>query len=47
LLYTQDFYGIWPTASVPIEVLAALINSPIVNAFLSTHGFSAHIPQKG
>jgi len=40
LVYTQDFYGIWPTGSLPIEVLAALINSPIVNAFLSTHSFS-------
>ncbi len=37
---TQDFYGIWPTESLPIEVLAALINSPIVNAFLSTHALS-------
>jgi hypothetical protein len=42
LVYTQDFYGIWPTASLPIEVLAALINSPIVNAFLSTHSLSEH-----
>jgi TaqI-like C-terminal specificity domain len=40
LVCTQDFYGIWPTGSLPIEVLAALINSPIVNAFLSTHSFS-------
>jgi len=42
LVCTQDFYGIWPTGSLPIEVLAALINSPIVNAFLSTHSFSEH-----
>ncbi|HWS83957.1 MAG TPA: TaqI-like C-terminal specificity domain-containing protein [Ktedonobacteraceae bacterium] len=40
LVYTQDFYGIWPTGSLPIEVLATLINSPIVNAFLSTHSLS-------
>jgi hypothetical protein len=42
LVFTQDFYGIWPTGSLPIEVLAALINSPIVNAFLSTHALSEH-----
>jgi len=42
LVCTQDFYGIWPMGSLPIEVLAALINSPIVNAFLSTHSLSEH-----
>src|SRR6266849_257374 len=40
LVYTQDFYGIWPTGSLPIEVLAAVINSPIVNAFFSPHSLS-------
>jgi hypothetical protein len=42
LAYTQDFYGIWPTASLPVEVLAALINSPIINAFLTAHSFPEH-----
>jgi hypothetical protein len=43
LVYGEDCYGVWPKGSVPIEVLAALINSPIVNAYLGTHGlFSEH-----
>jgi len=37
LVCTQRFHGIWPTGSLPIEVIAALINSPIVNAFLSVN----------
>ena len=37
LVVTQRFHGIWPTSSIPVEVIAALLNSPIANAFLSTH----------
>jgi len=35
LVCTQRFHGIWPTGSLPIEVIAALLNGPIANAFLS------------
>jgi hypothetical protein len=34
LIYTQNFHGIWPTGSLPIEVIAALLNGPVANAFL-------------
>lgn len=35
LVCTQRFHGIWATGSLPIEVIAALLNGPIANAFLS------------
>lgn len=35
LVCTQRFHGIWATGSVPIEIIAALLNGPIANAFLS------------
>jgi len=35
LVCTQKFHGIWPTDSIPIEVIAALLNGPVANAFLS------------
>lgn len=42
LVCTQNFHGIWPTNSVPIEVIAALLNGPIANAFLSINRTSRH-----
>ncbi len=42
LVCTQSFHGIWATGTVPIEVIATLLNSPIANAFLSTHRTSRH-----
>jgi hypothetical protein len=35
LVCSQRFHGIWPTGDIPIEVIAALINSPVANALLS------------
>lgn len=32
----QRFHGIWPKEDFPLEVLAALLNGPIANAYLST-----------
>ena len=37
LVCTQQFYGIWATGVVPLEVIAALLNSPIANAFIGAH----------
>jgi hypothetical protein len=34
LVASQRYYGIWPNSNIPVEVLAALINGPICNAFL-------------
>ena len=42
LVCYQNFHGIWPTANYPVEVIAALINSPIASAFLSTHRSAWH-----
>ncbi len=33
----ENFDGIWPRGDIPLEVIAALLNGPIANAFLSTH----------
>ena len=37
LVCYQSFHGIWPKDDWPIEVIAALLNGPVANAFLSTH----------
>ncbi|HYT44521.1 MAG TPA: N-6 DNA methylase, partial [Methylomirabilota bacterium] len=42
LVCYQNFHGIWPIADIPVEVIAALLNSPVANAFLSTHRSAWH-----
>jgi len=42
LVCTQSFHGIWPTDVVPIEVIAALLNGPVANAFLNVDGTSRY-----
>jgi hypothetical protein len=42
LICYHNFHGIWPTNNVSIEVIAALLNSPFANAFISTHRASQH-----
>lgn len=37
LVCTQRFHGIWPTSSLPLEVISAVLNGPVANAFLSAH----------
>lgn len=32
----QDFHGVWPKGDVSIEVLAAVLNGPVANAFVAT-----------
>ncbi|KIQ70200.1 Methyltransferase domain protein [Wenxinia marina DSM 24838] len=34
---SQQFSGIWPTASYDIYVLAAILNGPLANAFVTEH----------
>jgi hypothetical protein len=36
LVCFQNFHGIWPIGNLPLEVIAALLNGPVANAFLST-----------
>jgi hypothetical protein len=42
LICYQNFHGIWPKGHIPVEVIAALLNHPIANAFLSTHRTAWH-----
>lgn len=42
LVCYQNFHGVWPIANIPIEVIAAILNSPIASAFLSTHRSAWH-----
>jgi len=40
LLYSQQFFGLWPTRSMDTDdlfALCAVVNGPIASAFLSTH----------
>ncbi len=36
LVCSQRFHGIWPTSTIPIEVIAAILNGPVANAFVET-----------
>jgi hypothetical protein len=38
----QNFHGIWPRDNLPLEVIAAVLNGPVANAFVSTHRTSRH-----
>lgn len=42
LICMQNFHGIWSLGKYPLEVIAALLNGPIANAFLSTHNTTKH-----
>jgi hypothetical protein len=36
LYSTQHFYCVWPRADLPVEALAALLNSPVANAYVNS-----------
>jgi len=36
LIATQQFHGVWPKKNLPLEILAAIFNGPVANAFIST-----------
>lgn len=38
----QNFHGIWTNGQLPLEVIVALLNSPIFNAYLTTHNATQH-----
>lgn len=42
LVCMQNFHGIWSLGKYPLEVIAALLNGPVANAFLSTHNTTKH-----
>lgn len=37
-MISQRFHALWPHGDLPIDVLAALLNGPVANAYLSAHG---------
>jgi type I restriction-modification system DNA methylase subunit len=37
LIASQQLYGIWPNNGVNLEVLAAVLNGPVANAFIAIH----------
>ena len=38
LVAFDDFLGVWPTGGVPSEVVAAILNGPVANAYLGALG---------
>jgi hypothetical protein len=42
LVCYQQFHGIWPLASVSLEMIAAVLNSPVANAFIGPLRTSRH-----
>ena len=43
LMLYRNFHGIWPGEQLPVEVLAAVLNGPIANAFVSARGDKRYI----
>ena len=43
LICYQNFHAIWPRESLPAEVLAAILNGPVANAFISTRNSNRHV----
>ena len=47
LIASRRFYGIWPKANVyGVNILAALLNSPIASAFVYANSFQKDIPKR-
>ncbi len=42
LVVNNLFHGIWPTAKLPLEVIASIVNGPVANAFMSINCTSRH-----
>ena len=43
LVASQGFFGIWPTSDqLPLEALAAILNGPLANAFLTERASNQH-----
>ncbi|MDE0431294.1 MAG: N-6 DNA methylase [Caldilineaceae bacterium] len=43
LVCYRNFHGIWPTSGLPLELLAAIMNGPMANAFVSARGGNRYI----
>jgi len=42
LVASQNFHGIWPIETLSVEVLAAVLNGPVANAFMSSRRTRYH-----
>ena len=43
LVCYRNFHGVWPKGELALEVVAALLNGPVANAFVSTLGENRYI----
>lgn len=43
LICYQNFHGLWSKGPFSLEVLAAILNGPVANAFISTQNSSRHV----
>ncbi len=43
LVCYQNFHGIWPVGSLALEVLAAVLNGPVANAFIGAREAKRHV----
>ena len=43
LVCYRNFHGVWSSGGLDLEVLAAVLNGPVANAFLSTRGGNRYI----
>ena len=44
LIASQGFFGIWPTTNeLPLEALAAILNGPLANAFVTERASNQHL----
>lgn len=42
LICYQNFHGVWPKGGAPIELIAAILNGPVANAFVSMRRTGRH-----
>lgn len=43
LVCYQNFHGLWPAGSLPLEVVAAVLNGPVANAYVGTREAKRHV----
>lgn len=43
LVCYQNFHGVWPKTGTSLEVLAAILNGPVANAFIATREGQRHV----
>lgn len=46
LIFSRNFYGLWPTKGLKLEVIAAILNGPVANAFVHSTERTRYIQAK-